>query len=155
MIFHVRGWVRRRLAGRDQEAGFDTIGAAIVIPSILAVLMLVVAFARVSAAHQSVEAAAWFAARAASLERSAGAASAAAQSTASAQLSGDGVACSGHSTSVNPSGFSAPVGEPGVVRVTVTCTVPLGELGVPGLPGSKQFTADAVSSVDTFRERSS
>jgi hypothetical protein len=54
---------------------------------------------------------------------------------------------------VDTSGFRVPVGLPAQVRATVTCVVALGDLALPGFPGSRTVTATAVSPVDTYRER--
>jgi hypothetical protein len=39
------------------------------------------------------------------------------------------------------------------VSATVTCTVSLSDLLVPGLPGSRTLTATFTSPLDPFRER--
>lgn len=145
----------RRLHDADPEAGFDTIGTALIVPILLIVLAMSIAFARVAHATNSVEGAAWFAARAASLQRTPGQATAQAQATTSQQLAASGIPCTAHAAQVDTSGFATTVGTPAQVTVTVTCTVPLADLAVPGLPGTKTFQARAVSALDTFRERTS
>ena len=44
--------------------------------------------------------------------------------------------------------------QPQTVTATVTCPVRLADLAVPGLPGTRTVRHTAVSSLDTFRERS-
>ena len=138
---------------RDPEAGFDLIGTAIMVPAALLVLALIVGISRVSAATQTVEAAAAFAARAASLARTPGTATAAATATAERQLTAQGLVCATSSTTVDTAGFATRLGDPAQVSVTLTCTVPLSDLGLPGVPGSKVLQARAVSSLDSFRQR--
>lgn len=61
-----------------------------------------------------------------------------------------GLHCAGHQVTVDTGGFGLPVGTP----ATVSCTVPLADLGVPGLPGERTITATAHSPLDTYRGRS-
>ena len=90
-----------------------------------------------------VQAAARDAARAASIERSAGEADAAARrslaaaDTANAQCSGG----------VDVGGF----GRGGTVTATVSCRVELSDLGLVFLPGATTVTASSTAPVDTWR----
>lgn len=143
----------RGLRDRDPEAGFDPVGTAITIPAVFLILALTVGFTRVSAATQDVTAAVYTAARAASLARTPGTANAAAARTAAAELSSKGIGCASIDTSVDTAGFATRVGQPAAVTVTLTCRVPLSDIAVPGLPGSKTITAQAASPLDAFRER--
>jgi Flp pilus assembly protein TadG len=91
------------------------------------------------AAHQ--------AARAASIERTPAAAAAAAQSTAAGALGSAGVAC--RSMSVDTSTGDLRPG--GTVTVTVSCDVDFGDALIPGLPGGKRLTSNAVEPIDVWR----
>lgn len=138
---------------RDPESGFDPVGTAITVPAVFLVLALTVAFARVTSATQDVSAAVYTAARAASLARTPGTAKTAAARTATQELTTKGIGCTGLDTAVDTSGYATRVGQPATVTVTLTCRVPLSDIALPGLPGSKTITARAASPLDTFRER--
>ena len=92
------------------------------------------------------------AARQASLARSPAAAIAAAQLSADAAISQDGLDCN-PVVNVDTVGFSAPLGQPAEVSATVTCIVPLADLVVPGLPGSKTLSYTFSSPLDPYRGR--
>ena len=137
----------------DPEAGFDPVGTAITVPAVLLLLALVIGFARVTSATQDVSAAAYTAARAASMARTPAAAQAAATRTATAELATKGIGCATINAIVDTHGFATRIGDPASVTLNLTCAVPLSDISVPGLPGTKTITARAVSSLDTFRER--
>lgn len=126
--------------------------AAVVLTVFMVFILIVVAAGRVSDARTAVHTAAGAGARAASLERSAGAARSAASKVAAASLSNDSVACN-PSVSTSTGGFSVRVGQPAQVSTTVRCTVRLGDLLVPGLPGSVSMSASQTSVLDRYRER--
>ena len=92
------------------------------------------------------------AARQASISLNPGQAQTAALSSAMTALDQDGLDCRPVVT-VDTSGFGVPVGQPATVSATVTCTVSLSDLLVPGLPGSRTLTATFTSPLDPFRER--
>lgn len=138
---------------RDQRGVAPAIELAMLIPVIVAVAMLAGAGGRLAIAQGSVQQAATDAARAASIARTAGEAEGAAAGAAAASLEQQ-TACQTFSVATDVSGFGVPVGTSAVVRATVTCTVALADLGVPGLPGTKTVTATMVSPLDTFRGRS-
>jgi Flp pilus assembly protein TadG len=87
------------------------------------------------------------AARAASIERSAPTALAAAQSTAASALSSAGVTCQSLSVDTTTGGMQPG----GTVSVTVACTVNFGDALILGVPGQKQLSATAVEPIDTWR----
>ena len=107
------------------------------------IVMIAVAGGRLVSAEGMVQAAARDAARAASIERSAGEADAAARrslaaaDTANAQCSGG----------VDVGGF----GRGGTVTATVSCRVELSDLGLVFLPGATTVTASSTAPVDTWR----
>lgn len=143
------------LGGRwREESGYGAVETAVIIPVVLLVVLVVIASGRVARATSSVDAAAYSAARAASISRDAGIAAAAARSTANTHLAQAGLTCAPSTVNIDTSGFAVPVGQPAQVRVTVRCTVPLADLGVPALGGSRTLVStSAVSAIDTFRER--
>ncbi|ASY37096.1 MULTISPECIES: TadE/TadG family type IV pilus assembly protein [unclassified Streptomyces] len=144
-------WPRRRL---DGERGSLALETAVLAPALIAVLGLLVAFGRVVEAGNDVDSAARAAARAASLERDADTAQVAAAEAARSSLSGDGVTCRSESVSVDTSGYSIDVGQEASVTATIVCAARLSDIALPGLPGSKQYTATWTSPLDTYRGRS-
>ncbi|RLU81993.1 hypothetical protein CTZ27_31005 [Streptomyces griseocarneus] len=145
-------WLRwRERAGRDE--GSLSLEALILLPVLILVLCLIIAFGRIQAAGNVVDTAARNAARAASLERSGGAGSAAGERVAQDVLSRQGLPCTSVSVSVSTGGFAARLGDPSVTTATVSCTVRLSDIGMPGLPGSKTITANFTSPIDTYRQR--
>lgn len=137
---------------RDERGG-SAVQTAILTPVILLLFLLVMAAGRVGQANAAIDTAAAQSSRAASIERTPGAARGAASAAARHAMASKGISCS-PAVEVDTSGFGAEVGTPAVVGVTVRCTVPLGDLLVPGLPGSRTITAEATSPLDTYRERS-
>jgi Flp pilus assembly protein TadG len=140
---------------RDLRRGGDPGDAAleliILAPVLLALIGLVIAAGRVSVAQGSVAAAARDAARQASISRSPGEARATAAASADAALRQDGLDCL--VVTVDVAGFGTPVGQPAEVTATVTCQVPLADLVVPGLPGSRRLSARFTSPLDPYRGR--
>jgi Flp pilus assembly protein TadG len=145
---------RRLLAAltRDAESGNAALELVVLAPVLLFLLGLVIAAGRTTIAQGSVDAAARDAARQASISLTPGAAQSAALSSATAALSQDGLDCQPVVT-VDTSQFSVPVGEAATVTATVTCTVSLSGLLVPGLPGSQTLSSTFTSPLDPYRER--
>lgn len=140
-----------RGAGRDD--GNAALELVVLAPVLLFILGLVVAAGRTSIAQGAVDAAARDAARQASISLTPGAAQAAALSSARAALGRDGLDCDPQ-VLVDTSQFtSVPVGQPASVTATVICQVPLSDLVVPGLPGSRTLRFTFTSPLDPFRER--
>jgi Flp pilus assembly protein TadG len=140
-----------RRAWRDR--GSATIEAVIVAPAFLLFVGLIIGAGRVAIAHQSVEAAAAEAARTASVARTAGQARADATSSAQHTLANQGLQCATLTVAVDTTGFSTPVGTPARVTATVVCVVSLGDLSVPGMPGTLRVEATVGSPLDTYRGR--
>jgi Flp pilus assembly protein TadG len=136
-----------RAAGN--ETGSAALELAIATPAVLLILLLIVAAGRMSTAHSQVQEAARDAARAASLQRTLPAASAAATTTTDAAFADEQVHCTTVGTTTTGS-FGTP-GIGGSVHVTVSCRVPLSDLSILPLPGSRTVTADATSVLDTYR----
>lgn len=141
-VLHVRR--RRVVGGADAaERGSMSVEMIVLVPVLLLIVMIAVAGGRLVSAEGMVQAAARDAARAASIERSAGEADAAARrslaaaDTANAQCSGG----------VDVGGF----GRGGTVTVTVRCRVELSDLGLVFLPGATTVSASSTAPVDTWR----
>lgn len=109
---------------------------------------------RLALANVAVSSAAAEAARAASLERSADGAAAAATFTAHDALDGENLRCAARSVEVDTAGFGTLVGEVGAVTVTVTCTIDNSDLVTVGIPGALQVSHSATSTLDAYRLRS-
>jgi Flp pilus assembly protein TadG len=135
------------------DRGALSLEAVILFPVLILVLLLVIAFGRIGSAGNAVDTAARNAARAASLERTGGAASSAGSQMARSVLDQQGLQCTSTSISVSTGGFSAQIGEPASTTATVTCVVRLSDIGLPGLPGSKTLTSSFTSSIDSYRQR--
>lgn len=115
----------------------------VMVPILLMFALLVVAAGRYVAVQADMQSAARDAARAASFERSYGAAQTAASRVAAVSLSGTGVCRFGGMDG----GFAAG----GVAEVTIVCDVPHDELGLIGLSGSLRMDATGAAPIDTYR----
>lgn len=149
----VRAWFRSYAGRLSSDRGSEAIQAAIVTPLLIAFVCMAVAAGRLVTSGSKIDAAAEDAARAASIERTYGDASAAASSAAARSLDDQGIKCASKSVSVDVSGLNMPIGQVGYTTVTVQCNVKLSELLLPGAPGSKTLTSSFTSVVDAFRSR--
>jgi Flp pilus assembly protein TadG len=129
------------------ERGSVTSELVLVVPVLAMLLVFVGVFI-----HRGVDArlrlndVAHQAARTATLERSAAAAVAAAQSVATAALASAGVVCQSLSIDTNAGGLRPG----GAVTVTVSCTVDLGDALILSLPYTR-LSATASETVDVWR----
>lgn len=144
---------RLRLVTATGDRGTNSLQALILTPLLLLMLGAVFVIGRTVVAESAVEQAASSAARTASLARSAPQARAAAGDEARARLTQQDLDCAGVAVDVDTSGYALPTGTPATVTVTVSCTVALADLSVPGVPGSTIRRAQATSPLDTYRER--
>jgi len=145
-----RKGLRRRAGAEDGNAALELL---ILAPVILALIGLVIAAGRTSVAQGSVDAAARDAARQASISLSPAAARQAALSSANAALRADGLHCKPVVRLDLLNGFDTPLGQPAQVSASVSCTVRLSDLLVPGIPGSRRLTASFTSPLDPYRSR--
>jgi Flp pilus assembly protein TadG len=137
--------LRRLAAGGD--TGSSTAEAVLLTPLFVAVLLLVVLCGRLVTAKMDLQAAASAAARSASIARSDTAARAEADRTARDTLAARGITCQQISVTVATGGLRPG----GAVTVTVACTVPLADLALLAVPGSRTVQATATSPVDVWR----
>ena len=142
----------RRASARRQR-GSASIELAVLTPAILAMFAMVIIAGRVNMARQAMEAAAFDAARAASLSRTAGEAQTQAAAAANATLDAQGLSCTDLTVVVLTGGFGVPVGQPATVTVNVACQASFGDVALPGMPGSATLTASFTSPLDTYRSR--
>jgi hypothetical protein len=122
-------------------------------PALALVILFLVAGARIALAGNAVESAAVAAARDASLSRTTAGAQAGAQLAANVSIAQAGLACANFTVVVDDAGLSVPLGEVGTVSATLTCTLNMTDIALPGLPGTKTITSTASSPVDAFRVR--
>jgi Flp pilus assembly protein TadG len=134
------------------EAGSVTIEAVIGVPAFVLFVVLIIVAGRVEIARQAVSAAAYDAARAASISRSKSEAIEAGRAAGTASLHEQGLRCPSPHVTVNAPAFDAPLGAMSQVTATVRCEVNLSDLTLPGIPGSRTITATAGSPVDPYRE---
>lgn len=135
------------------ERGSMSVEAVILGPALLLMLGVVIGLGRLGLADNAIDQAVHDAARIASIEQSANTAQTKAYEAAQASLAAQGIACSSLSVTVDPSGFTTPVGVSGNVTVRISCTVSLADQFLPVMPGSKTLTAEASRAIDTYRER--
>lgn len=140
----LRARLRPVAGGADGgERGSMSVEMIVLVPVLLLIVMIAVAGGRLVSAEGMVQAAARDAARAASIERSAGEADAAARRSLAAADTAN-ARCSG---GVDVGGF----GRGGTVTATVSCRVELSDLGLVFLPGATTVTASSTAPVDTWR----
>lgn len=135
------------------EQGSVSAEAVIVVPVFLLLVGVLVLGGRIAIAQQVVQSAASDAARAASIARTAQAAQTDATTAAKHALANQHLDCATTSVSVDVTAFATTVGTPGQVHATVTCQLKLGDIGLPGVGGTKTVTATMSSPLDTYRER--
>ena len=139
---------------RRSDRGSTTIELAILAPAVITFFVVALIAGRYGIALQAADSAAFDAARNASLSRTESAAVARARSTASASFAAQGIRCRNPvDVHVDASGFRVPVGQPGTVRVTVTCVVDLRDIALPGMPGTTTLRSSFISPLDTYRSR--
>ena len=137
----------------SDERGESGVGLLIVAPAIGMLILMSVMGGRIGGAQTAVEAAAGVAAREATLARSSGQAHANARASAQMTLEQADFTCTSQSVSLDAAALNNAPGIPGSVTATITCAVPLSDLGLPVAPGTWTITAQAKSPVDTYRER--
>ena len=130
-----------RRARRD-ERGSMAVEIVILTPVLMGFVMLIVACGRYVAVRGDMQATARDAVRAASLQRDAASAHAAAGQVIAQSLDRD-TSCSGFTLS----GFAAG----GTARVDLDCSVSYAGLGLVGLPGSVGVGATSSAPIDVYR----
>jgi Flp pilus assembly protein TadG len=122
----------------------------LVMPVLISLLSLVVLAGRLTDARGDVVSAASDAARAASLQTTAGSAAAQAQAIADDTLAGEGIECQGGAdVALSYEGGGHVRGA--IVQATVTCDVPTGDLALMNLPGVVTVREEAWEPIDAHR----
>jgi Flp pilus assembly protein TadG len=134
-------------SGSRSEKGSAAVEAVVLTSVVMIFVLLAVALGRYEATREQVIGAARAAAEAASVVSSDNLAASAASSAATPELIGSGASCARSTVSTNTQDF-VPGGE---VIVSVTCTVELSDLGVPGIPGQAIVTITQSAPIDPYR----
>ena len=124
--------------------------AVLIIPAFLLFLALIAAIGRTASTQADIHAAAVEGARIASLATGSTAGTTTAHSAAQAHLTREGVTCLALDIVVDAAALDLPPGYPGTVSVTITCVVPLSDLGVPGLPGQITLRDHFTTPIDPY-----
>ncbi|GAA4492314.1 hypothetical protein [Microbacterium panaciterrae] len=144
--------IRRLLRG--ERGGLEDVpGWAMMCLVAIALISLIALLGRGAAINNTVQAAAFAAARDASLSRG-GDAVPHAIAAANTSLSGN-VICQSLHVEIGGNGLHTGLGQAGTVSATITCVVSYGDLVFPGwnLPGTFTVTKTEHSPVDPYRER--
>lgn len=137
-------WVAWWLKDRGSVAAEVTLVTPVLV---MLLVFIAVPIHRGIGARLRIEDAAHQAARAASLERSAPAATLAARSTATVALASAGVTCDSLSVDTATGGLVPG----GTVTVTVSCSVDIADGLLPDVAGRKRLSATAIERVDQWR----
>jgi Flp pilus assembly protein TadG len=139
---------RMQIAGRREAGAFAALELAILVPFIIVMLLLVVAFGRVERGRELVDRAAASAARAASLATNPGAARTAAETAAAQTLANGGLSCALMQVAVDTSEFHPG----GLVSARVHCSADLAGLTLSGVPGHVPLAATSTSPLEPYRQ---
>lgn len=129
---------------RTRERGGATVELVVLTPALIFLLLVVIAGSRLVDTRGDLDSAARDAARAASLTASPSAAEQAASGAAHAALGERPGRCATSRVEVEVARFAPG----GTVAVTVSCTIGLADLGLPGLPGQRTVRSRAVAPID-------
>lgn len=146
MITNIRRFLKN-------ERGSMAVEVVILAPVLTIFIAFLIVAGRTAHADNITQTAAMSAARAASLSRDAASATRSAEDAARFAMANSGVACTNLRVIIDPSGLNVPIGTTGIVSATITCTVNLSDVSLPGIPGTKDMTSTGTSPVDAYRAR--
>lgn len=132
---------------RETTRGSAAVELVVVTPLWLALLALFVVGGQLLLARQEVDDAARTAVEAATTAQSGAAAVSLARSEASRELTGDVLHCAHLNVSTDTANFRPG----GTVNVTVSCSVKIPALLVPGLPTSVELSASQAAVIEPYR----
>ena len=135
------------------DRGSASIEMAVLTPAVIAILVMLLIAGRTGTAKQALEAAAFDAARTASLARTPDEARGRALAEARDTLAAQRLECDRLTVDVDVSGFAVPVGQPATVSASVTCRVRYSDIALPGMPGGVDLSTSFVSPLDRYRSR--
>ncbi|WP_310961353.1 TadE/TadG family type IV pilus assembly protein [Nocardioides terrisoli] len=133
--------------GRRSENGSMSIELVLLTPILVAAILVIAAGARYVDARGQSNAAAYAAARAASLTQDSSAASAAGEAAARRSFAEHGRSCAHLTVRIDTHAFRPG----GHIQALVTCTADLSDITGFGLPGHRDFTASAVVPIEQHR----
>jgi Flp pilus assembly protein TadG len=133
------------------QRGAAAVELTLLMPALVLMLGLLVAGGRLWFARTTVNEAAQTAARAASLARSAYAATTAGREAGVQSLATAGLRCRSTSAVINATAFGVPAGMPSTVTSTISCVVDFSDVLLPGWPGSMELTGRGSAALDTYR----
>ena len=146
----------RETRRRRVERGSAAVEAVLVVVALGLFVGLIILGGRVEMAKQAVQSAAYDAARSASISRTSIQADSSGQSSAMASLNQQGIHCTRTNVNIDTSAFNTPLGTTGsaaLVSATVTCTIDVSGLGLPGI-NQRTITETMTSPLDSYRGRS-
>lgn len=129
------------------DSGSMTVELAVLAPVVIVFGLLSIGFGRYEMSRDRVVDAANAAAQAASVSGTPQSAKAAAEAAAAPALQVGSDSCTNMSVTTNVSDFVPG----GVVKVSVSCSVSMSDLLVPGLPGTATVTSEAAAPLDPYR----
>ncbi len=129
------------------ERASATVELVMLAPVIVLFVVAVVMLGRLEVARAEVIAAARAGAQAAAVQPSPAQAQWAAEAAAAVDVFGRGTTCAHQDVTADTSAFYPG----GSVRVHVSCSVPLADLGMPGAPGSTTITESITAPIDPYR----
>lgn len=141
-------WRRLTAAARGDRGSWSVEVAGFFLPCMLLAIVVVAAAFQLAISRLDLESASAAAARAASLQRSATAATTAALQAAETNLAGRSITCAELVVEVDTSRWQRG----GSVTVTVTCTVNLSTLAsMNAIPGQMTASSTSTAPIDTYR----
>ncbi|MDI1462101.1 TadE/TadG family type IV pilus assembly protein [Catellatospora sp. KI3] len=141
------------MRGEARERGSAAVELAILAPTAIVFFIAVVMAGRLGLARQAADAAAYDAARTASLARTEATAGIQARDAAARSFAAQGIRCRTMTVATDTSGFDVPVGQSATVRVSLTCVADFTDIILPGMPGSATLTSTFTSPLDKYRSR--
>ncbi len=140
--------------GRGDRGMSISVELALLLPALVVIIALFIGAGRLALARISVQQWADSAARTATLARDASSAQSRAHAVVTSDAAGSGLRCAGGwGLTVDTAAFTLPPGREGSVHVTVRCPVTLGDLLLPGVPGTVLVEGSAASTLDRYRGR--
>jgi len=136
------------------QRGSVAVELVILTPGVILFFVVMVVAGRITLANQAAEAAAFDAARTASLARSASTARNEATAAAMTSFQSQGIVCISLDVEVNTAGFAVEPPGPATVSVSVSCDVQLADVALPGIPGNMTLSGEFTSPLDRYRSRS-
>jgi hypothetical protein len=127
--------------------------AILIIPAFLLFLALIAAIGRTALIRDDLQAAAVSSSRGVSLQSTAQKGEQVGRQVVHEHLLSTHYSCQRLIIEIDATALNLPAGRHGEVSVTLTCSVPLGDLGVPGLPGFVTLKESFTTPIDPYTLR--